>query len=231
MILLKFGKKEHLEQLKSGSVHFRPVEYFQNEPTTFRGGPMEGKLYLDPTKPLLINGYDISSFIQEATISHVVEGNTLSFSASKLSRSVCHMNEDGTYTPNDDFIAEMSKFGDSFLVFNGYDLIEKLRESLAMQKCPLKYHSILYCNKRNPEDVHSLFADISEEDDLIYYFIKDIAYSLQNEWRMVLFDVNNLFPAGENGGVNIETGFTTEMPIFKAENLRTLKCSDDYLFD
>ncbi len=44
MILLKFGKKEHLEQLKSGSVHFRPVEYFQNEPTDFRGDSMEGTI-------------------------------------------------------------------------------------------------------------------------------------------------------------------------------------------
>ena len=35
MVLIKFGKKEHLEQLKNGIVHFSPIEAFQNDPTVF----------------------------------------------------------------------------------------------------------------------------------------------------------------------------------------------------
>ena len=232
MILLKFGKKEHLEQLKSGSVHFRPVEYFQNEPTAFRGDRMEGKLYIDSTKPILINGFDISPYVEEVTQTYQIDGNVLSFSASKLSKKVCHRNEDGTFTPNNDFISEMLKFGEYVLAFNGYEFIDKLREALGKQQCPLKYRSILYCDKKSPKDVQSLFTGLTEEDkDLVYFFIKDNDYSIQNEWRMVLFDIDNLFTIGANGGVNIETEFNTGIPIFKTADLITLKCSDDFLFD
>ena len=52
VLLIKFGKKEHLEQLKNGIVHFSPIELFQEDPTDFRGDKMEGKHYIDTSKPL-----------------------------------------------------------------------------------------------------------------------------------------------------------------------------------
>ena len=49
--LLKFGKKEHLEQLKNGIVHFSPIELFQEDVTAFRGDKMEGStsIYQSPS--------------------------------------------------------------------------------------------------------------------------------------------------------------------------------------
>ena len=70
--LLKFGKKEHLEQLKNGIVHFSPIELFQEDVTTFRGDKMEGKEYLDLSKPFVVNGVDISAYIEKAVISGIV---------------------------------------------------------------------------------------------------------------------------------------------------------------
>lgn len=63
--LLKFGKKEHLEQLKNGIVHFSPIELFQEDVTTFRGDKMEGKEYLNLSKPFVVNGVDISAYIEK----------------------------------------------------------------------------------------------------------------------------------------------------------------------
>lgn len=70
VLLIKFGKKEHLEQLKNGIVHFSPIELFQEDPTDFRGDKMEGKHYIDTSKPFLINGTDISMYIKEAVVSY-----------------------------------------------------------------------------------------------------------------------------------------------------------------
>ena len=65
VLLIKFGKKEHLEQLKNGIVHFSSIELFQEDPTDFRGDKMEGKHYIDTSKPFLMNGTDISMYISE----------------------------------------------------------------------------------------------------------------------------------------------------------------------
>ena len=70
MLFIKFGKKEHLEQLRNGIVHFSTLKTFQKDPTSFRGDKMEGRLYIDPKQPMLVNGLDISSFMKECVISY-----------------------------------------------------------------------------------------------------------------------------------------------------------------
>ena len=92
VMLIKFGKKEHLEQLKNGIVHFSPIELFQEDPTDFRGDKMEGKHDIDTSKPVLINGTDISMYIKEAVVSHELNCPVCSFSASLLSYNNCHIN-------------------------------------------------------------------------------------------------------------------------------------------
>ena len=233
MLFLKFGKKEHLEQLKKGFVHFRPVEYFQNEPTSFRGDPMEGKLYLDPSKPFLINGIDFSHYIQEAVITYETEGNTLSFSASRLSKNNCHLNEDGTYSPMDSFIQEMSQFGEYFLLLNGNEFIDELLKVLVPIRCPASWHPIVYCDKNDHAKIQEVIGKAKENgnNESMYLFIKDSTYCFQNEWRMVIFDINSSFQIGTNGGVDIMTKFSTEMPIFRTKDLKTLQCSEEFLCD
>ena len=103
--LLKFGKKEHLEQLKNGIVHFSPIELFQEDVTAFRGDKMEGKEHLDLSKPIVVNGVDISAYIEEAVISGIPDCPVRSFSASLLSHKNCHMVSEDTYALNDNLTA------------------------------------------------------------------------------------------------------------------------------
>lgn len=84
MLFIKFGKKEHLEQLRNGIVHFSTLKTFQKDPTSFRGDKMEGRLYIDPKQPMLVNGLDISSFMKECVISYETNCPEFSFSASIL---------------------------------------------------------------------------------------------------------------------------------------------------
>ena len=63
MLLIKFGKKTHLEQLQNGIVHFSPIELFQKDSTSFRGDKMEGREYIDLSKLLVVNGLDISKYL------------------------------------------------------------------------------------------------------------------------------------------------------------------------
>ncbi len=239
MLFIKFGNKEHLEQLKNGIVHFSPIETFQNDPTAFRGDSMEGKLYLDPCKPLLINGTDISHLIETATLSYnmefedVTECVPLSFSASMLSRKNCHKLDDETYTVNDDFYEEMKQFGDSFFVFNAYEFLDALKAEFKKTNCSYEYHPVTYRDRTDYEGVRDYFAGLSEErKQMGYLFLKDCSnsYQLQAEWRMIVLNSHYTYSLDKNGATNIQTGFKSQMPVFEIGALKTLRCSEEYLF-
>ncbi len=232
MILMKFGKKEHLEQLRNGMVHFRPIEYFQNEETAFRGDAMEGKLFLDPNKPFSINGHDYTDLIKEAIISYIIEGEMLSFSAAMLNKRNCHLINSELYTPNSDFINEMTKFGEYCLLFNGHDFVHHLRATLDRIQANYEWHPIFYHDKHDYDGIHAHFDSLTEErKQFCSLFIKGTEYSNQHEWRMVIFDTRNQFPISDTGGVSINTEFTTQMPVIEAQLLHTLTCDESFLFD
>ena len=233
VLLIKFGKQEHLEQLKNGIIHFSPIELFQEDPTDFRGDKMEGKHYIDTSKPFLINGTDISMYIKEAVVSYELNCPVCSFSASLLSYNNCHMVSEGEYAPNDDFIAEMRKFGDYFLVFNAFDFIDSLVKEFEITGCGYEYHPMVYIDKHNHELVRGYFDTKSEDQkSTAHLFVKDTsnAYPLQNEWRMIFLDHSNHYRLNGTSGINLRTDFSTQMPIISTDQLGTLRCTKEYLY-
>lgn len=234
MLFLKFGKEEHLQQLKDGIVHFRPLSSFVGDSTCFRGDRLEGRLLLDLNHPFLIDGVDFAPYAKEIVLSYDGFDSVLSFSAAMLNHDNCHITKDGLFTPNDDFIEEMIQFGDHVLIFRAEDFIWKLREKLKIHKCNCLYHPIFYCDKTDHVAISKYFEDKRNEgsppDPYDYCFIKDrIPYSKQNEWRIIIDDFNNEFPIEPNGGVNIVTSFRSKIPVFETQLLKTLRASEEYL--
>lgn len=231
MIFLKFGKKEHLQQLKEGIVHFRPLSSFIGDSTHFRGDRLEGKLLVDLSHPFLINGVDCAPYAQEITRTYDGFESILSFSVSKLDLTNCHITKDGLFTPNDDFIEEMKQFGSHVLIFSAENFISELNETLRLHKCNYSYHPIFYCDKTDHASISKHFKDKGDSaDPYEYCFIKDYSpYAKQNEWRIVIHDIADEFPIEKTGGVNITTKFHTEIPIFETTELRTLLSSKEYL--
>lgn len=234
MLFLKFGKNEHLQQLKNGVVHFRPLSSFVGDSTRFRGDRLEGRILLDLSHPFLINGVDLAPYAKEIVLSYDGFDSILSFSAAILNHDNCHVTKDGLFTPNDDFIEEMIQFGDHVLVFQAEEFIWELREKLKMHRCNYLYRPIFYCDKSDHTAISKYFEDKRNEgnppDPYDYCFIKDrTPYSKQNEWRIIIHDVNNEFPIEDSGGANIVTAFRTGMPIFETRLLKTLLASEEYL--
>ncbi|MBR3704723.1 MAG: hypothetical protein IKM11_04490 [Oscillospiraceae bacterium] len=234
MLLLKFGKKEHLQQLKDGVVHFRPLSSFAGDSTRFRGDRLEGRLLLDLSHPFLINGVDYAPYAKEIVLSYEGVDSILSFSAAMLSYENCHVTKDGLFTPNDDFIEEMLQFGEHVLIFCAEDFLEGMRQKIAMHRCNCLYRSIFYCDKTSHKEISDYFEERQNagepSDPYDYCFIKDkTPYSKQNEWRIIIHDTHNEFPIESSGGVNVETKFRTHMPIFETLSLKTLVASEEYL--
>lgn len=227
MLFLKFGKKEHLQQLKEGVVHFRPLSSFVGDSTCFRGDRLEGRLLLDLKHPFLINGVDFAPYAKEIVLSYDGFDSILSFSAAMLNYDNCHITKDGLFTPNDDFIEEMAAVGDHVLIFRAEDFIWQLRERIKTNKCNCVYHPIFYCDKTDHETISKYFENKRNKgeppDPYDYCFIKDrIPYLKQNEWRVIIHDISNEFPIESSGGANIVTAFRTKMPIFETRLLKTL---------
>ena len=231
MLFLKFGKKEHLQQLKNGFIHFRPLSSFISDSTNFRGDRLEASLFIDLSHPIIINGTDYSPYIKEAIQTYVRFDSILSFSASILDHNNCHVAKDGIFTVNDDFIEEMEQFGSHVLIFSAKEFIGRLKETLKMYKCNFSYHPIFYCDKTNHVAISKHFKDKGEAvDPYDYCFIKDYTpYAKQNEWRIIIHDTNNEFQIEDTGGVNIKTNFSTKIPIFETSALKTLLVSEEYL--
>lgn len=231
MLFMKFGKKEHLEQLKNGIVHFSPLSTFVEDPSSFRGDPLEGKLLIDLSYPVLINGMDITPYVKQATQSFVGFDSILSFSASMLNHRNCHVYKNGLYSPNDDYIAEMAQFGSHVLIFSATDFVIALKNTLKSHTCNFEYHPIFYCNKTDHTSISEHLKDSQpEQNPYDYCFIKDrTPYSRQNEWRAIIHDINGEFPIDSTGSLNIKTEFRTKMPIFRTFELKTLQVSDEFL--
>ena len=47
MLLMKVGKRNHLESFRNGIIHFNPLSFFREDGTAFRGDAMEGKYAID----------------------------------------------------------------------------------------------------------------------------------------------------------------------------------------
>ena len=47
--LVKYGKKEHLEELKNGRIFFNAIKKYRNDGTEYRGDSMEGRIPIDPS--------------------------------------------------------------------------------------------------------------------------------------------------------------------------------------
>lgn len=229
MILLKFGKKEHLQQLANGCIHFRPLQTFVNDSTPFRGDQLEASILADPKGHFEINGLDISPYISELRFTFDGFDSILSFSASQITPQNCHMKENGIFALNDNFIHEMKQFGTHVLVFNSEHFISNLMNVLSFKKCNILYHPICYYNKTNYNSAPTYLTKIQPYTEYNICFLKDTKYSLQNEWRIIIHDIASEFPIESSGGVNIYTEFYTAVPIFNVDDLKTLSISSDLL--
>ena len=231
-LLIKFGEKEHLEQLKQGIVHFSTFDSFQKDPTNFRGDKMEGRIYLDPSAPLQINGNDYSKYVKEAMLSFIHDCPVLSFSASMLSDKNCHLITEELYTPNEDFIAEMEQFGGYVLIFDALTFINSLRKTFENAECGLEFKPVVYIDKHNYLYVQDYYESlVGDRKEFAHLFIKDTAnsYPLQNEWRMVIFDYKRHYYQEKTSGINIQTSFSTNMPICSIDEFKSLQCSRGFL--
>lgn len=135
------------------------------------------------------------------------------------------------YLLNETFKNSIQNFGEYVLLFNSYEILERLRTVKLKHEPEFGYIScqIIY---RDLED----FSEIGDYNTAynisksVYdrYFVKDMNYRNQNEWRLLIDGTHKPLEPNCGGGVSIFIGkldwaYLFDTPTF----LNTFQCADD----
>lgn len=187
MILMKVGKREHLESLRDGNIYFSPLSRFRGDGTLFRGDQMEGKVKVDTSKGFWINGVDLSHYIEKVDMSYMRSGDILVFCAAILDDSNMQVVGNNLISIKQEFLNEMRKFGRYAVIFELDQFKNCVSEKAAEAQFYYGYGAVSYVDKDKHDDITHYFQKTQNVlgTDAIY-FLKDHTYSEQHEWRFFL---------------------------------------------
>lgn len=228
---MKVQKREYLEPIEKGVFFFSKIDSFRKDQADYRMDPMEGKLNIDLGKPFLLNGIDISGSLKSAVMSYEYDGVILSLSMSIFDSSNFHNIENDLFAPNEEYIKEMSQFGDAFIIIDGEYLIACLKKALDQYQCNYAYGPVIYRDKDDPKDINEYYKTQGQLGRVYSeLFIKDKKqYAKQNEWRFIIHDINETLSTQKKAGLSIQTAFVPSVPIHNIKFLRTVKVSKEDL--
>lgn len=202
--LFKVGKREHLELLKKGKVHFTPLSHFREDGTAFRGDELEGT-YL--CQKLIIGGIELPSSGAKITLSHADSDDVLIFCASMLDSRNYQRVSDCVCNLTDSFMEEMRKFGQFAVVFDCVQFIDSIQKALKGKQCNSAWGPVEYCNKSDHIRMSKCKKDVEARlSDAAIYFIKDEIYQNQNEWRFSIDWLNpsSVLKRNEDGSLDLQ---------------------------
>lgn len=212
LYLVKFGEKENLEQLADGYMFFNVAENYREDKSEYRGDLNEGMIPVNPQKIELImeNGENLFDIVPRPnTVMQSIVGDekTLLFCASKLDEKVfCKGDDVNKKVLRKEFKDEVQKFGDYVLLITANELIYRMQKQVDQQYTGFLRGSVEYRDLKDfsdEKDFHKIYFPYENSYDP--FFVKDIKYVWQNEWRMILQDNETRIskPCGTGVIVNI----------------------------
>lgn len=188
--LVKFGKKEHLEDLKNGKIFFSAIKKYRNDGTDYRGDSMEGRIPIDPSTIAIYDkdGRNIFDYLPRPDIVTEMlynDDNFLMFCASIISKEIMVEKEKNHWRLSEEYKNDMKQFGDYALVFYSYEFLEKIDEAKKTHIPEFGYDAGIV-KYRDLSDFSDMSAYRTMGIITDRYFVKGLKHKIQNEWRMVL---------------------------------------------
>jgi len=192
--LIKFGEKEHLEELKNGEMFFSSVKNYRGNLTEHRGDKYEGKR---PIAPSTFEMYDESgkslfeSIPRPSVIMTVSENDDYVplFCAAMINDKVLYYINNKQKKLKSEFLDATSKFGDYALIFNPIEIINRLVDARKREgnKWGSTTGPIIYRDLKdfsNQQEYKKSYNTTGSFYDT--FFVKDKSYMWQNEWRAIV---------------------------------------------
>lgn len=208
-ILAKFGKKEHLEQLKEGNIFFNAIQTYRDDGTDYRGDKMEGRIPIDPTKIKIYDeeGNDIFEklpYPYSVIESFIGDEKLMMFCASVINIEFMDHIKDDRWTFKEEFKLAVQNFGDYVLILRSADILDHIEAARDCkgQRIGRSSGRILY---RDMTDFENTNAYRETGSWLDRYFVKGLDYKNQNEWRVIIDGEKESLEANCGTGILLHT--------------------------
>ncbi len=231
--LVKYGKKEYLEELKSGKIFFNSIKKYRNDGTAYRGDSMEGKIPIDPSTIAIYDndGKNIFDCIPKPDIVTQTlynDKNLLMFCASAITKEIMEEKEKKHWRLLEEYKKEMKQFGDYALMFWSSEFLEKINEA---EKYTTQFgYDAGIVKYRDLSDFTDMSAYRTTGNITDRYFVKGLPYKLQNEWRMIIIGQEPLELNCFDGYFITSTPFQYAMLMSTEELLEGLVLIEDQFY-
>jgi hypothetical protein len=220
---IKFGKKEHIESLlKSGEIYFNTPKTFSDSKEPEKGDSSEGAIWLDNAQLTdikvehptigIINLIPKPNSLSKITQYHY---NFLSFSLYDVSQNIVSNSEIKQIDER------MIEFGDSALIIKKpIKFIESIISELKKQNIRYELKPVEY-------------KELSEKGKhIINPFVKDEEYKHQNEYRIIIENLNNKPFSINIGSIEDYCLFSESESMIKTEwSVKPVKMSEQIKFE
>jgi len=214
VILAKFGKLEYLELLKDGHLYFSPIKVLRDDGTLYRGDINEGKVPIDPQKfyingKSLINDYKLPP-PDSLMLSYNNDDNRFIFCSAMINNTILeYSSSENSHILCQAFKDNISQFGEHVIIFWSSELIKRLNTVLdnSIKKFGYLFNPISYVDFTDFLG-YNYFIEAQKKHSNFYarYFIKDISYKIQNEWRLLINGLDCHLEANCGEGFLVDIG-------------------------
>lgn len=187
-----------MESIKNGQLYFNPIQRYRDDGTDFRGDRNEGVIPIDPSKISIrnIEGKDWFTDLRiprPASIMDSVQNDedTFIFCSTIVSKDILVPHEKGsnTFVFSEVFKNSIQNFGDYVLLFNSAEIHNRLQTVQKIIEPRFGYMSgpIIYRDLNDFSETGNYFKAYNVSNSPYdRYFVKDLRYKNQNEWRLVI---------------------------------------------
>lgn len=184
LIIKVCEKAEHIRELHHGKVYFKSSGHFRKIDNDYRGDINDGKIPITNIKGLRLNGIEFPP-PDTCTFGFESDDNYPMFCASIITEDNLIKKAEQEYQFHPEFIKEISKFGKYVIIIDLDEFMKQVFEYCQKEEFDLEWEKIKYVNINNEYDVSMI-----KNKELPYevFFKKDVHYTWQNEWRLVLFN-------------------------------------------
>lgn len=195
-LLIKFStERRFLQDLADGRVYMNESGYFRQLEDGFRGDKYDGKCPITMNSPdwyIEIGPVDNSSEkirlsydqIRDFSVGFANDDKIPLFCCSEFSEEILTKPINNVLYFKDEFIREMEQFGEYYIIFYKYDLLQKMYDYVIKNGYGWKTDRVKY------KDIKLAYNEtiFENRNRNIYdpFFVKDLSYKWQNEWRILL---------------------------------------------
>lgn len=221
--ILKFSNLEYLEQIKKGHIYFKESKYFKNVEENHIGDSREGKIRVDSKSiPMIDNIYfQVMCKTEELNFYQIKEEKIPIFCCSIIDNLILNKIDNSHYDFKKEFINEMKKWGNSFILINLGEFLRKIDKECKKNNIHFYADKVKYDQEDRILTFDEAYVEFNSLPHLAF-FHKTKKYKWQNEFRIVLYSNNKQIVSATEDSITLNIGELDDAVIYQYDDLSNI---------